>query len=71
LLARGEIDAFPLVISLLGSAESAVWLGALDVLVRLTGLDLDRDPARWSEWFANERASLSFDAAAGVYRGVE
>ena len=71
LLARGETDAFPLVISLLGAGESAVWLGALDVLVRLTGLDIGRDPALWSEWFTRRRANLSFDAAAGVYRGVE
>ncbi|MHC4862095.1 MAG: HEAT repeat domain-containing protein, partial [Planctomycetota bacterium] len=38
LLGRGRAEAFPVLIALLDSAEPSVWLGALEVLDRRTGL---------------------------------
>jgi HEAT repeat protein len=70
LLSRGDAEAFPPVIALLAAEEPGLWLGALDTLVRFSGLDFGRDPARWSAWFAGRRAELSFDVAAGVFRSA-
>jgi HEAT repeat protein len=69
LLGRGEVEAFPLLISLL-NADAPVWLGALNELEKRTGLEFGRNPARWAEWYRSRKEHLRFDPKSGRFEGV-
>jgi len=67
LVARGRVEAVPVLIALLDRAEPSVWLGALEVLERRTGLDFGRNPPRWRRWFEAARKKLVFRPDRGVF----
>jgi HEAT repeat protein len=69
LLARGEAEAFPLLIGLL-EADAPVWMGAMDALETRTGLAFGRNPPRWREWFDSTRERLRFREATGTWEVV-
>jgi len=70
LVARGEVQAIPLLIEML-EQETLLWMGALQVLELRTGMPIGRNPPGWREWFKAREKYLTWNAEDGVYGGVK
>jgi len=69
LAARGRVDALPVLIRLL-DVDHPAWMGALASLRHRTGLDIDRNPPRWRDWYERNRERLVFREESGTFRVV-